>query len=222
MNIIDVARRMPSIQPVANKSFACLIPAVVRCWQTLGVPVILQMDNGIATGTSLHPGSVCKMIRLCLQVGIHVLFVPFAEPWRQGVVEKFNDFLDKSFFRIHRFRDLPELCEHSQRFQEHCWSVRRISALGGKTPAQVTDEAKLRLLPEHFTIDVDKLDIPPGRISFIRMVRSDCLVDVLGHKFAVEERYYKEYVTANLCTGSGALTITHQSDPIAEFQFSMC
>lgn len=222
MNIIDVARRMPSIHPVADKSFACLIPAMVHCWQTLGIPVILQMDNGIAAGTSLHPGSICKIIRLCLHVGIHVLFVPFAEPWRQGVVEKFNDFYARSFFCTHRFGDLLELREHSSNFQDHCWNVRRVSALKGKTPAQVTDRARLRLLPRGFAVDPGKLGIPQGKISFIRMVRSDFVVDVLGCKFPIDERYYREYVTASLCTRSGVLTINHQSDPIAEFQFSMC
>lgn len=222
INIIDVARRMPSIHPVPNKSFGSLIPAVVRCWQTLGVPAILQMDNGVTTGTSIQPGSICKMLRLCLHVGIHVVFVPFAEPWRQGVIEKFNDFLDKSFFRPHRFQDLSELCEQSQRFQDHCWNVRRISALKGKTPAQVSDPARVRLLPESFAVDVDKLPIPSGKVSFIRMVRSDCQVDVLGRKLPIDERYYREYVTASLCTNSGALTIRHQAELIAEFQFSMC
>ena len=128
VNIIDVARRMPSIHPLPDKSFASLIPALVRCWQTLGLPGILQLDNAWALGTSIHPGCICKFLRLCLHVGVHVLFVPFAEPWRQGVVEKFNDFLAKQFFATHRFADLTELCCQAGAFQQYCHQ-RRLSAV---------------------------------------------------------------------------------------------
>jgi putative transposase len=222
VNIIDVARRMPSIHPVQNKSFACVIPSIVRCWQTLGIPRILQMDNAVATGTSIHPGSICKMLRLCLYVGVETLFVPFAEPWRQGIVEKFNDFLDKSFFRTNHFQDLPELCEQARVFQDHCWHDRRLSALGGKAPSQMFSDAAVRLLPDDFRLDVDRLGVSAGKISFIRMVRSDQQVDVLGQKFPIDEAYYREYVTASLWTESSLLKIYHQSQQIAEFKFSMC
>jgi len=222
LNIIDVARRMPSIHPVADKSFRCLIPSILRCWQTVGIPKVLQMDNAVATGNSLHPGSICKMLRVCLLVGIQVLFVPFAEPWRQGVVEKFNDFLDKSFFCAHRFHDLADMCEKAQDFQHYCRHGRHLSALRGRTASQAFPEAPVSLLPEDFAVDVDKLAIPPGKISFIRMVRSDCQVDVLGLKFPVDETYYREYVTGTLYTESSLLKIHHQGQQIAEFKFSMC
>jgi putative transposase len=222
LNIVDVARRMPSIYPVPDKSFRWLIPSILRCWQTVGIPRVLQMDNAVATGNSLHPGSICKMLRVCLLAGIQVLFVPFAEPWRQGVVEKFNDFLDKSFFCAHRFQDLAELCEKAQDFQHYCWHGRPLSALRGRTPSQAFPEASVNLLPKDFTVDVDKLAIPPGKISFVRMVRSDCQVDILGLKFPVAENYYREYVTGTLHTESSLLTIHHQGQQIAEFKFSMC
>jgi len=222
LNIIDVARRMPSIHPVPNKSFGCVIPSIVRCWQSLGIPTILQMDNAVATGTSLHPGSICRMLRVCLLVGIEVLFVPFQEPWRQGVVEKFNDFFDKSFFRAHRFQDLSDLCEKGQVFQDHCWHDRHLSALNGKTPSQMFPGADVRLLPDEFAVDIDRLAIPAGRISFIRMVRSDHQVDILGTKVPVDQAYYRQYVTAHLFTESGLLRIYHQTEQIAEFNLSMC
>ena len=221
LNIVDIARRMPSIHAIPNKSFQSMIPAIVRCWQTVGIPKVLQMDNGIVTGTSLHPGSINKMLRLCLHIGIEVLFVPFAEPWRQGIVEKFNDFVDKNFFITHRFQDLTDLCEQVQTFQDYCWYNRRPSALKGKTPCRMFPDVCVHLLPEDFVIP-EISSIPAGKIRFIRMVRSNLLIDVLGHKFPVDENYYKEYVTATLSTGSGVLRIYHQAEQIAEFKFSMC
>jgi hypothetical protein len=137
-------------------------------------------------------------------------------------VEKFNDFLDKSFFRAHRFQDLADLSGKARAFQDHCWHHRRLSALKGKTPTQMFPDTNLRLLPDDFAVNVDRLDIPDGRISFIRMVRSDQQIDILGHKFPVDEAYYREYVTARLLTGPSLLRVYHQAQQIAEFKFSMC
>lgn len=147
--------------------------------------------------------------------------MPFQEPWRQGVVEKFNDLFDKSFFRAHRFQDLADLCEKGQVFQDHCWRDRHLSALNGKTPSQMFPGADVRLLPDDFAVDIDRLGIPAGTISFIRMVRSDHQVDILGIKVPVDEAYYREYVTARLSTESGLLRIYHLTEQIAEFKLSM-
>ena len=108
----------------------------------------------------------------------------------------------------------------AQVFQDHCWHKRHLSALKGKTPSQASSGASIDLLPEDFAADLANLGVPPGRISFIRMVRSDHQIDVLGHKFPVGEAYYREYVTACLYTDSALLRIHHQAKQIAEFKFS--
>ena len=222
LNIIDVARRGPSINPVPDKTYGSLIPCLTRSWQTLGIPRILQMDNFTVTGTAVHPGSICSILRLCLHVGIEPLLVPFSEPWRQGIVEKFNDFFDKTFFCQHRFESYEHLCRLTKAFEEHCWQERRLPALKGRTPAQVRPEAQIELLPEGFKVDTSKLGVPSGKISFIRMVRSSLEIDVLGFKFTVQKQYYREYVTATLFTGERILRVYHQGRQIGEFQFSMC
>lgn len=219
LNIIDVARRGPSISAIKSKSHDALIPCLVRSWQTLGLPRILQMDNFLQT---THPGCICKMLRLCLYVGVEPLLVPFSEPWRQGVVEKFNDFFDKNFFRQHHFTSFAELQERTITFEQHCWQSRRLPALSGKTPSQVSQSAELRLLPEDFAVDPAGLHIPNGRISCIRMIRSNHQVSFLGYKFPVDECYYREYVTATLFTAESLVRLYHQDRQIAEFKFSMC
>jgi len=219
LNIIDVARRGPCINAIKSKSHDALIPCLVRSWQTLGLPKVLQMDNFLQT---THPGCICRMLRLCLYVGIEPLLVPFSEPWRQGVVEKFNDFFDKNFFRQHHFTSFAELQERTMTFEKHCWQSRRLPALSGRTPSQVFQNAQLRLLPVDFAVDPARLHIPNGRISCIRMIRSDHQVSLLGYKFPVSESYYREYVTATLFTEESIVRLYHQDQQIAEFKFSMC
>ena len=218
-NIIDVARRGPSINPISNKSYDALIPCLVRSWQTLGVPRILQMDNFVLT---THPGCICRLLRLCLWMGIEPLLVPYREPWRQGVVEKFNDFFDKTFFRQHRFSDLADMMERAVDFEEYCWHNRRLSALSGKTPATAFPQAQIKLLPSDFEVDLRKLPVSDGRISCIRLVRSNYQVELLGRKFQVSDSYYREYVKATLFTAEDTIRFYHQGQQIAEFKFSMC
>lgn len=221
LNIIDVARRMPSIHVMSDKAFNSLIPAVALCWQTVGIPRILQSDNSLCAGANIRPGVLSKMLRFCLLVGVEVLFIPFREPWRQGIIEKFNDFADKSFFQVQRFQGLSDMCERAKVFQDHCWYDRRLSALRGRTPSEMFPAAEVRLLPHDFRVP-DELGIAAGKISFIRLVRSDHQIDVLGLKFPIDETYYREYVTACLFTDSGQLNVYHQDTQIAGFKLSKC
>lgn len=221
LNIIDVARRMPSIHVTPNKSFASLIPGIIRCWQTVGIPRILQSDNSLCAGTNMQPGVLSGILKLCLYVGVEVLFVPFSEPWRQGIVEKFNDFADKSFFQAQRFQDLPDMLSKSYEFESQCWKLRHPTALKGKAPLEMFPGARIERLSEDFRVP-DELGITDGKVTFIRLVRSDHQVDILGLKFPIPEDYYREYITACLHTNSGQLKVYHQDVQIAEFKLSKC
>jgi hypothetical protein len=44
--------------------------------------------------------------------------IPFAEPWRNGVVEHFNDVFDKRFFRTEPFPRVPQFVS------TRVWSLR--------------------------------------------------------------------------------------------------
>ena len=78
----------------------------------------------------------------------------------------------------------------------------------------------MRLLPEDFAVDPAGLGVAEGRISCIRLVRSNHQVDLLGRKFPVSESYYREYVKATLFTHEDIIRLYHQGQQIAEFQFS--
>ena len=48
-------------------------------------------------GSPTHPRGMGPLIRLCLLYGVNLWFIPPAEPWRNGVVEKFNDHYRQKF-----------------------------------------------------------------------------------------------------------------------------
>src|SRR5829696_1534910 len=95
LNAIDVGRRRCGIEILASKEERAVAEGLVRLWRRLGVPKVAQFDNG---QTLQGRGRVLALpVRLCLALGVRVRFIPFAEPWRNGVVEHFNDVFDKRF-----------------------------------------------------------------------------------------------------------------------------
>jgi transposase InsO family protein len=58
-----------------------------------------------------YPGGMGALIRLCLINGIELWFIPRGEPWRNGVVEKFNDHNNNYITKD------PEACDQSETCQ---------------------------------------------------------------------------------------------------------
>jgi len=81
----------------------------------------------------------------CLALGVKVRFIPFGEPWRNPVIEHFNDTFDKRFFRSERFTDLGHLRRRARVFERFHNSHHRYSILKGATPDEW--ENKIRFVP---------------------------------------------------------------------------
>lgn len=110
LNIIDIETHYIHINPVAGKNVKYIIRSVVRFWEEYGFPDYLQMDNELSfRGSNIHPKSFGKLIRFALSQGVGVIFIPVSEPWRNGIIEKFNDKFDKYFYRKNVFIDLEDM-----------------------------------------------------------------------------------------------------------------
>lgn len=58
-NIIDAYDRRCSVNPERRKNRIAITKALIRCWQTLGIPTYLQMDNILSTrGSNRYPHSL--------------------------------------------------------------------------------------------------------------------------------------------------------------------
>ena len=61
---------------------------VLEAWKTLGIPDFLQLDNDAAfCGGYKVPRVFGQFVRLCLDVGIELIFLLVAEPERNGAVD---------------------------------------------------------------------------------------------------------------------------------------
>ena len=190
---------------------------LIRCWKAIGIPDYLQMDNELSfRGSNKYPRSFGIVIKLCLHYGIEPVFIPIREPWRNGVIEHFNDTYSKKFFRRQWFNSYAHLKRQSKSFQAFHNRHHRYSCLKGKTPNEFTqsDGFEPRALGPNTklpTLD----EIPDGNITVIRFIRSDRILDIFGEKLKVSKDLVYSYVKAIIVTEIHQLQL-YQGDELAE------
>jgi len=221
LNIIDVESHFAGVYPISNKSTESIVPALCQFWIDFSMPDYLQMDNELSfRGSNRHPRSFGALIRLALSQNITPIFIPPAEPWRNGVIEKFNDNVQKYFLNTQTFTGLEELKERSCEFLAFHNLNHRYSTLNGKTPHQVISEFscfKLKTKPELS----QKIPIEEGEIIFIRFIRSDCIIRVLDAKFELKKELMYSYVIARIVIKNHALQIERDNIIYQIFPFLM-
>lgn len=220
VNAVDVARRKAGGAITAAKSAPAVCGALLAIWQQLGLPTRVQLDNqqGLA-GAGRQPGAV---VRFCLAHGVTPVFIPFAEPWRNGVVEHYNDTFDKSFFRAERFPTPEQVADRYRAFLGFHNARHRYSALAGHTPDQA--EAQAGFAPTWPRPDLavpERFDGLTGRVEYIRLIRSDATLRVLGHDFAVPDELIYTYVTAVLDVAAHQLTVHYHNVEVTRFPFPL-
>lgn len=223
LHSVDLATRRCAVEPALQRSGQAAIDAFWASWMRLGMPRHQQVDNeGIFLGGPRYPRGMGSLIRLCLLHGMQVWFIPPAEPWRNGIVEKFNDHWRYKFLRRVSMVSEEQLRRESLRFEERHNRSYRYSALGGKTPlATLMGGPPLRFPPSE---EPPKHPLPKpetGRYHLIRFIRSDGLLDILGEKFSVPPEAHYEYVRATVNVGSQLMTLHLNGATIDEISYRL-
>lgn len=157
LNSIDVGTGRCAVPPLLRRSGQQTIDALWASWCRLGLPRHQQVDNELVFyGSPRYPRGMGSLIRLCLPQGIEAWFIPPGEPWRNGVVEKFNDHWDAKFLRRTPMYSGEDLARESLRFEARHNGRYRYSKLGGKTPAAALAASGVRL---RFPLDTERLAI---------------------------------------------------------------
>jgi len=175
---------------------------LLRCWKAMGLPDFLQLDNELSfRGSNRYPRSPGLVIRLCLFFGVQPVFIPLGEPWRNGVIEKFNDTYNKKFFRRQWFPSYLMLKRQSKNFQRFHNKHHRYSYLKGKTPFEIIQSNGFEPIRIGANTKLPKLDtVPDGNIILIRFIRSNRILDIFGEKFKVSKSLIYSYVKAVIVT----------------------
>ena len=189
----------------------------------MGLPDFLQIDNELSfRGSNRYPRSLGIVLRLCLNFGIQPVFIPVGEPWRDGVIERFNETYDKKFFRRQWFSSYGMLKRQSKNFQQFHNKNHRYSCLSGKTPLEVIAADKFSPLTLGPNTRMPRLNLlPDGTISLIRFIRSDRVLNIFGEKFEVSKDLVYSYVRAMIVTEIHTLQIYLGDDFVQCFEYRM-
>ena len=218
LNVVDLGRHAAASVLVPSKADHATAAGLLAAWRRLGIPRRLKLDNWLIAGGG---GLVGPTVRLCLALGVTVVFIPFAEPWRNGTVEQYNDTWDKRFFRSERFRDLGHLLRRMALFERFHGTHHRYSSLRGRTPEEVTRATGFRPRLPDPVFEIPDTMPRRGRIEFIRLIRSDRVLRLPGREITLPEAFVHEYVTAVLDVARQELTVHHRGRRVAARRFKV-
>jgi len=223
MNVIDLYSHRVFVESSRTKEDDNIAHGLLRCWKSMGLPDFLQIDNELSfRGSNRYPRSLGLVLRLCLHFGVQVVFIPVAEPWRDGVIEHFNDTYDKKFFRRQWFSSYAMLKRQSKNFQQFHNKNHRYSCLNGKTSLEVIDADKFKPVTLGPNTRMPKLDsLPDGTISLIRFIRSDRILNIFGEQFEVSKDLVYSYVRAKIITEMHTLQVYLGEDLVQNFEYRM-
>lgn len=222
LHSIDLATGRCGVQQVPNRSSQPTLDAFWAIWLRMGIPEHQQIDNEMVFyGSRAHPRGLGPLIRLCLAMGVEPWFIPPAEPWRNGVVEKFNDRWQQFGPLRRTVTGTAAVDRANGAFETRHNAHYRYSKLGGRTPNAVlaASGAPLRF-PEQPTAPRHPLPKPTqGRYHLTRFVRQDGHIDLFGERLRVPPEAVYAYVRATVDVGRQRLSILLDGRIIDQHQF---
>jgi len=173
---------------------------LLRAWQRMGLPQHVQFDNGRQFYSSgRYARSVNRVIRLALRLGIQPVFIPAAQPQRNGSVENFNGWFQPLLLR-QTFSNATAVRRELRQMMTSANETHTHQNLGFKTSTQFRRTKRVRMLPANFQLDLDNIPLTVGKIIFIRLVNHAGNVSILDEVVKVRRGFRFQYVKAVLET----------------------
>lgn len=196
LNMVDVGSHEAGSGILDAPRPTLVAQSLAGIWSRTGVPQVAQFDNHSNFRGGIPPAwpHFGPVVATCLDLGVTPRFIPLREPWRNGVVEHFNDTWDKSFFRTETFTGFDHLRAENDAFIAFHNEHHRYSIHSGATPNQMRDGRLRNPLPDPYT--APRRLPSKGRIEVVRFVRSNRRVDLFGKRVLLAENQTHQYVTA--------------------------
>ncbi len=219
--IIDKNNHTAGVYPIQDKSAKSIVPCTVDFWSVYQRSDYLQMDNELSfRGSNRHPRALGLLMRTVISNRVTPLFIPNAEPWRNGVIEKFNNNVQLHFLS-QPFTSLDELKLKAKEFSAFHNENHRYSSQNNKTPNEIVEKMKYLSRLEK-TIDLtERPYVDEGYLIFIRFIRSDLKLNILNSSFKVQEKLIYSYVEAIIQIEKHLLIVKHMGVVYHCFEFAM-
>ncbi len=186
----------PEAASITAKKVVLALPQHWRAW---GLPDYAQFDNGtVFQGPHQHQDVVSRVMRQCLSLGVIPVFVPPAEKGFQAGIESYNAKWQAKVWARFTHRSLDSLQAQSARYvaaHQHRTRQRRDQA-----PAR-------RAFPVAWELDLQHhpADYAGARLVFIRRTSQAGHATVLGHRFAVDDKWAGRLVRCEVLLHEGRI-----------------
>ena len=218
----DGHSRRCAIDVLASRKAQGIVDFLVATWRWLGLPRYLQLDNALEfRGSNRYPRSFGQVVRVALDLQIEPVFIPTGEPWRNGLIEWLNGFLDERLLAV-ECADRAALRQEAQTCQRVCNEHHRLSVLEGLTPTEVAAQASLTLLPATYQRHQQHpLPQDQGFVSFVRLIRKSGRITLgAGDRFMVDPNLAYSYVLARVDLAQQQVVISQAGRSIQTYDYS--
>ncbi len=222
----DVCSRRVALEVGKNHQASTIVNAVIRSWQRMGVPTLLQQDNALEfRGSNQSPRSAGLLTKLCLAQQVESVFIPVRQPWWNGSIENFNGLFQRFVLNSQHIKDFPHLQKEVTTFETAANTQHPHVPLEGKTSRE--DERYVtftpKLLASNFTLTprFRFQQVPDGNVSFICRIRKSGKITIATEKFDIDPQLAWDYVYATIYVKERMLKIYHKGELIKEFSYQL-
>ena len=209
-NTVDVSSNDASSTSHATKTATAAWKHLLHTWQQFGVPEMAQCDNESGCSGGNHPWVLGRVVRLCLYLGIDVLFIPLGEADDNSPVETCNHLWAQRFWGRHHFTRRRDVSRVQRTFLTW-YRSQYIAPRQPDTPERMRLGTRLHTLaPRDATGVPPRLPICAGRVHAVRRVSPEGRVRLLTQSFRVGKRYRERYVWLTLETAQKRVSIWYQ------------
>jgi hypothetical protein len=169
--------------------------AIEEHWRRWGLPGYVQFDNDTRfQGPHQHADVISSVMRLCLSLGVVLVFAPVRESGFQAGIESFNGLWQTKVWLRFEHESMAGLQEQSRRYVLASRARRAVRLEAA--PAREAFPAAWRLnLQAH----------PQGQVIFVRRTSESGSVEVLGHSYVVDEQWPRRLVRADVDLSAGCI-----------------
>lgn len=229
-NLLDRARRWPFLRAETPKNTDNVCQFLVSAWQEIGLPGALYVDNdAVWNGGGRGQRVSSTVVRLCLLVGVEVIFIPPYTYEANPVMESFNSVWDANFWTRTTFRDMAHAQTELPFFEHYCRHRRPLAEFANQTADQIAPGFVPTCLPANFNLHMQEhLPITAGYVHFIRFVSSTGTFSVLNERWQLDVNLWAgKTIRATVDTERQQLLVYHQTkgrdkcQRIAQFDYPL-
>jgi len=171
------------------------LETLIRHWKEHGFPDYVQFDNDtIFQGTHRWPDSFGRVTRMCLQLGVTVVFAPPRETGFQASIESYNGRWQSKVWHRFEHGSLSELRNRSDRY---------VAASRERSASRIESAPSRWEVPADWTLNLS--EPLSGTVIFIRRTNDKGHVQLLGHDYHVSDSWCHRLVRCNVDLTAGRI-----------------